>query len=364
MTHDGEYRPIDAPPATDAAFVYAAYGGVLEAYGVDDGALRWYANLPAPLVVAPIVASEIPGVAVAAGSTWLWFDRAGRLVGRAEAPDSPIAATAVPGGIVQISPAGVTLLRAGEPGWSVELEGARTVIAGPADSSLSAALFVSAGDRVVCLGLEDGSTRWQEDDLVDVVARAAVTSRSVFVTSGKRLIALNPANGRPRWRANLIGVDIVGAPAVVDETVWIAGLDAVLHGYETGNGSELYQLSLAARTYVDLAAAAPWVVVGPHYGPWTLVRAPGRGAGTGNSPAPPSYSIEAETEIRVPPATGAAGIALVDRNGAITFLATEDLDVPSVDDEADDQETGDEGAASLSSTRTPPAARGWRNAIR
>ncbi len=77
---------------------------------------------------------------------------------------------------------------------------------------------------------------------------------------------------------------------------------------------------MPSRNYLDLVTFDLWTVLGPRYGPWTAVRGPTDAEG--NRPpqrvsiAPPPTGADLE----LPPASGAAGVAVVNGTNTVVFL--------------------------------------------
>lgn len=322
--NDAEEKPPTPTrsPAVDAHLVYVPYGDVVRAARVEDGSPLWSVHLPGPAVLPPVVVDS--GIAVATARAWMWIDREGRAGGLLPLAVEPVDAASAGELLVFVDGAEVHAVRppGGDAGartvWTTPLPGATGVGLGPTRQQV----VVTAGEQgVAALGLADGAIRWQRADTSVITARAAVGPRRAFVVrADSRIRALSLDDGDVDWTSRAIGVRVSGAPVLVDDIVWVAGLDAALHGYDAGSGSHLFRLGLSGRVYVDLVTWGRWVIASPGYGPWSLVRGPLIAVGPADPGAPRKLDIAAGGDLEIAPGTGPAGVAVVDASGQLRLL--------------------------------------------
>ncbi len=321
---DDEPDPPTQAPALGTGAVFIAYGTQMLARDRDNGALLWQLRLASEIILAPIAIGE--EVLIVTEDRWLWLDALGRTNTALEFDSAPLD-TAIIGRRVYVTDSdGVYALRLSGEGtnarivqvWRRELDGASELTASPPDERL----FVIADDGGVhALGVRDGRLLWSSDGVEASGPRPASIAGTLFVVATDyRVVAIDAGNGKQRWRSKEIGVRVTGAPAVNDDLVWVAGLDAALHGYAIGGGSHRHRVPLAGRTYVDLAVWGRWVLASPQAGPWTLVRGPLRSNGPADPGFPRSVMLAAESDLTLPVGVGPGGVATVETSGMVRLF--------------------------------------------
>ena len=315
--------PLTLRPAVSERHVFLVFGDRLEAWSTEDGTPEWEMVLDSEVSAAPAVTGDRVIVATTgdddgAPAIWSITGDLGSIVDRQtiEAPAKELAA--LQDTVVYADAAGATRLgRTAQ--WRIELEGVITVTA----SESHGLVFVSTADgRLLALDAGDGSERWSYAiDATERLTRPAIGTDLVYVggTDGQ-IVALRVRDGQTAWTQQ-IGIDIVGAPAVAGEYLWVAGLDAALRGLRATNGTKLYTLTTnMSRNYLDMTSFGVWAVVGPRYGPWLAVRGPTRSeqAGPTQVRAPNS-----PLDLELPPASGPAGVAVVNGDGTVMFMRPE-----------------------------------------
>lgn len=313
-------------PALDERHVYVVYGSRLRALAVSDGKLAWELELAEPIVAPPLVIDG--GIALATDSGWLLADREGRPTGSVDLPGPPLDAVRI-GARLLVVGAGVVTgieLPTAEPGtgntarvvWTRSWEPAAALAPGPAGRQV---VVSGAEQGVLALSISDGAVRWQRPEVPSAGVRPGVGPERAFVVgTDTRLRALRLSDGDIAWTSRQVGVRVRGAPAVVDDVVWVAGLDAGLHGYSASGGSHLFRLGLSGRSYLGLVRWGRWVVASPQYGPWALVRGPLQSLGPANPGSPRMLTIASGADLELLPATGPPGVATVDAEGRIRLL--------------------------------------------
>ena len=312
--------PLTLRPAVGENAIYLAQGNRLAAWNVSDGLPRWPAVvLDSEISAAPVALGDQVVVATGGRSprVW-WFGSDSRPIEQApvEAPITEI--SAAPGVLVYIDERGVG--RLGDVQWHTPVEDVQSV-AISVDHGL--AVVTVAPGVLKAFDLGNGSQRWQYD-AGGPITRADVAADRLFVGGGEQgLLALRVANGRLLWKRSL-GTGVEGAPAHAQDLVWVAGLDAQLHAFKAGNGTQMGQLTtdLSSRNYLDIASFEPWVVVGALYGPWLAVRGPTRAERAGRAIGLPVRQPNAvgRPDLKIPAGTGAAGVAVVNGDGSVVFL--------------------------------------------
>ena len=315
-----EARRLTASPALDDEHVYAVYEDLLEAHRAADGSIAWRAYFDSPIAVAPVIVGG--RIAVANATHWIWLlPHNGAVTDRMELWGTPVDAIAIDDELGLADSAGVARLAPGDLRWRRDLVGVSAIESTPDGTRLFA---TAAPASLHALDTADGRLLWESHETLGG-SRIAVTDRWIYgVGTDRRLHSLDIQDGRSRWRTQELGIEVRGAPAILNNIVWVAGLDALLYGFDSSGGSELFKLPLAARNYLDLVGWKDWLVVSPHYGPWTLVRSPRRQPSS-LSPGgvPLNYTIASLGELRLAPAAGAMGVALADSAGQLLLLTPE-----------------------------------------
>lgn len=309
-------------PALDQGFAYLPYGNAVRALRLEDGSVAWTAYLPGPALLPPVTLA--PAIAVATDSAWLWIDADGRARGVSPVEAPPRDAVAAGDLLVYVDGAAVHALRSptDEAGprvvWNTPLPGAAFLRSGPGGRSV----VVTAGDQgVAAVDLVGGAVRWSHQNLEVIAARPAVGPRRTFVVgTDTRIRALSLADGDVDWTSKPIGVRVSSAPAMVDDVVWVAALDAALHGYTADGGSQLFRISLSGRAYIDLVSWNRWIVASPRPGPWSLVRGPLAAVGPANPGSPRKVDVSTGGDIELPPGAGPPGLVVVDTDGTVRLL--------------------------------------------
>jgi len=312
LDEDGIPRVPLFKPAVGADHVFLAYAEYVEAHRATDGSESWQVELEA--TAAPIVAGQELIVATAGAIWWLAVED-GSFLGQRRMSQVPTHAAAAGNAVVFTDGAALYQVDKNSQGWVVEALGTTALVTNPSGDTA----YVSTEHGVLmAIDTASGNERWRYTSTMEVhLSAAAVSTDRVYIAGNDQfLTAIDAQSGSRKWQRHL-GVDAPGAPAVVGNIVYVAPLDSTLHGYNAGNGSHLYNLPLSARTYVDLVGYAPWVIVGPRYGPWLRARAPrvyvSRARLTSDTAARGS-------DLRISPGVGPAGVALVNGDGTVILL--------------------------------------------
>lgn len=316
--------PLTLRPAVGGSNVYLAMEARLAAWSAEDGSTRWAPiDLDSGISAPPAALGQQVVVATRGGSSgaprmW-WFSDTGTLVAQ-ETVDAPVREiSAEPGTVMFIDEQGVGR-RGGGLAWHEPVEDAATIELGP---DLLLAVVTTTDGRVLAFATRDGALRWQYDAGARV-SRVRISDQRVFFGTGAGdVLALSDDDGGVVWRREL-GTAVLGAPALAQDLLWVAGLDARLRAFNAGNGTEMspFNVALSSRNYLDIAAWEPWVIVGATYGPWLAVRAPMRFETTqratqvsvrqANTPGHPDLALAA--------GSGPAGVAVVNWDGTVVFL--------------------------------------------
>lgn len=312
LDEDGIPRIPGFRPAVGADHVFLAYAEHVEARRTSDGSESWQVELAA--VAAPVV-HEQELIVATQGAIWWLAVRDGAFLGQFRMSQTPTLLAAAGDAVVFADGAALYQVDKNSQGWVVEALGATALVANPSGDTA----YVSVENGVLmAIDTASGNERWRYTSTVEAQLSAAAVSPDLVYVAGNDqfLTAINAQSGSRKWQRHL-GVDAHGAPAVVGDVVYVAPLDSMLHCYHANNGSHLYNLSLSARTYVDLVGYYPWVVVGPRYGPWLRARAPqiftARGRLTSDTAA-------RGTDLRISPGVGPAGVAIVNGDGTVILL--------------------------------------------
>ncbi len=316
-------------PTVGANNVYLAIGNQLVAWRVSNGETSWGPFLlesdvgAAPALIGQQVVIATRGNDATGPRVW-WFSNDGSLNSQAPvaAPISEI--SAVPGTVIYIDDRGVGRL-GGSSEWHTALDNATTVELA-AEHGL--ALVTTASGRLLALDVQDGELRWQHD-AESRISRAHVSNDRAYVgTVDGDVIAFEIADGRIDWRRTL-GTSVVGSPGRAEELLWVAGLDARLTAFNSGNGTQMYSVELSSRNYLDIATFGQWAVVGARYGPWLAVRGPTRTEQRQGNPRQPTPPVRVEVQeppatnrpdLTIPAGSGPAGVAVVTSDGTVVFL--------------------------------------------
>lgn len=309
-------------PGLDEVAVYVVYGNRVVAHAVADGELLWELTLDAPVMAAPIAYGG--GIALATADAWVLADRDGRLLGTLAAPAAPDTSVLV--GEVIVSLAAGRLRAIGTPSvggsptllWEKDWEEGRALAAGPAGRQV---VVVGEETGAAAFAVADGARRWHRADLTVAGVQPAIGARRAYVVGhDTRIRALDLSDGDTAWTSKPTGVQVRGAPVMLEGVLWVPGLDAGLHGYDAGGGSHWFRLPLSGRAYLPLVQWGRWVVASPQYGPWMTVRGPLTSSGPGNPGSPRAVSIASGADLDFAPAVGKLGLATVDAQGRIRLL--------------------------------------------
>jgi outer membrane protein assembly factor BamB len=312
LDEDGIPRVPSFRPAVGSDHVFLAYAGHVEARRASDGSESWRAELEA--TAAPVVQGQELIVA-SQGAIWWLAVQDGSFLGQFRMSQTPTFLAAAGGAVVFADGAALYQVDKDSQGWVVEALLATALVTNPSGDTV----YVSTENGVLmAIDTASGTELWRYASTVRArLSAAAVSERLVYVAGNDQfLTAIDAQSGNQKWQRQL-GVDAPGAPAVVGNIVYVAPLDSMLHGYEASNGTHLYNLSISARTYVDLVGYEPWVVVGPRYGPWLRARAPRVFTMRASLS---SDTAAVGSDLRISPGVGLAGVALVNGDGTVTLL--------------------------------------------
>jgi outer membrane protein assembly factor BamB len=265
--------------------------------------------------VAPPVVQEDELIVATEGAIWWLAVEDGSFLAQRRMSQSPTVVAAAGDSVVFIDGAALYQVDKNEQGWVTETVGATALVTNAGGDTA----FVSTDSgALIAIDTATGNERWRyTTEQGGRLSAAAVAEDLIYVAGNDQfLTAIDARSGKKKWQ-RILGVDAHGAPAVVGDIVYVAPLDSMLHGYDARNGSQLYGLSLSARTYVDLVAYDPWVVVGPRYGPWLRARAPRVYVARATLI---SDTVARGSGLRISPAAGPAGVALVNGDGTVILL--------------------------------------------
>jgi outer membrane protein assembly factor BamB len=157
-----------------------------------------------------------------------------------------------------------------------------------------AVYVTTAGGRIVCVWLADGSERWARA-LEGRLSEPALGRDRVLVGSSTNAFwALDPESGANEWHweGHRFGGDVMGA-AVEDDMVYLATLDNVLRALNRGNGNQRWKAVITTRPVLPPRAFFGLVVL---IGPPTVSTFDGK---TGAAIA--TWSAPSEAEFQGPP---------------------------------------------------------------
>ncbi|MFQ5745474.1 MAG: PQQ-binding-like beta-propeller repeat protein, partial [Acidobacteriota bacterium] len=237
---DGSSRLPSVRPAVGATHVFLGYEDQLEALRARDGSLAWRFEAGSPLTVAPVPAGET--VVVGTRDAILWVSAGkGEVTARLPVAAPPVAMMSTATG--QLLYADTTHLQSGDfsgQRWQLQLPQV-TAIAATADGTVAYAS--TAIGALVAVDVGTGAELWRYVTEEDArMTKAAVGRRLVYVAgTDNKLVALAADNGRLKWTRDL-AIDVVSSPVLVEPLVWVAGFDAILHGINSGNGTETFTL--------------------------------------------------------------------------------------------------------------------------
>jgi outer membrane protein assembly factor BamB len=299
-------------PAVGPDHVFLAYPDRIHALRASDGSLSWQVELVA---VAPPVVHHDELIVATAGAIWWLAVEDGSFLAQRRMSQTPTIVAAAGDSVIFIDGAALYQVDKNVQGWVAETVGATALVT---NATGDTAYVSTDNGALIAIDTATGNERWRYTTEGEVrLSAAAVADDLVYVAGNDQfLTAIDARSGKRKWR-RILGVDAHGAPAVVDGIVYVAPLDSMLHGFDARNGSQLYSLSVSSRTYIDLVAYDPWVVVGPRYGPWLRARAPE--VFTARA-ALLSDTVARGSTLRISPGVGPAGVALANGDGTVIFL--------------------------------------------
>lgn len=311
---------LESPPAAEPAFdtetaFVPTRAGALAAVDLDQGKVRWRAELATP--VSPAVGE---GRVFAAGDGVLIALEAATgqklwqvpLPGRVAAPlywDT--------GWLIVSNDAGdLAAFRAddGTFAWRQALGAPLAVAPAPALDRVYLAL---TDGRVVSADLATGEVRWTQGLEGRPRGLLALDDQLIVGTTANVVLSLDLATGRVRWRWR-VGADVVGAGAADDRHIYFVALDNVLRAVSRRNGNLRWTRPLPSRpgsgpALVDEAVLVPFIsneiaAFAPRDGkPLFTIRGIGE--------------LGAHPHLRANPSPTRAQIITINREGTMTGLA-------------------------------------------
>jgi outer membrane protein assembly factor BamB len=333
LDSEGEIEGPTHAAAVGAQFVFVAYPNRIEAFD-HQGLRQWATQLREPLVHAPVALRG--GVALASETGWLWINGRGTASTLLELAVTTLDAIVIQDTIVVVGADRVHRLRQTDTGslvidWTTGLGGAQRVASSPDYTTL----YVASNDgSLTALAAATGSPRWRSTAIEIAPLRPAVGQHIYVIGADGRVYALRLRDGKRAWAGKDIGIRIVGSPVVVDKLVWAPGLDAAAHAFTISGGSHQFRIPGNGRMYLDLAVWRTWVIASPQYGPWLTIEGPRQRIAPSNPGTPVVASIASADDIALPPAVGAAGVALIDNTGTVRFLTPLQGPAPHVENSA------------------------------
>ena len=316
--------PLTIRPTVGASNVYLAFGNELAALRAADGESLWRVPLDSEISAAPLALGGQVVVGTAGDDEGtppriLWIANDSSIAAQRPIEAPPLEIAGVPGTVVYIDGSSVGRL-AGGIEWRLPVETTETI-----ELSLEDGLvFVTAAPgRLLALDERDGTVRWEYVGTAGLTRPVIAEGRVYFGDTEGNVTSLHVADGKVAWQRPL-GIGIVGGPVLTADLVWFAGLGAELRAFKAANGTIQHTAPLSSRTYLDMATYDPWVIVGPHRGPWVTVRGPTRSE-RGRSPALPGRTVQVRlpgqaVDLELAAGSGPAGVALVNGEETLVFL--------------------------------------------
>ena len=130
-----------------------------------------------------------------------------------------------------------------------------------------------------------------------------------IATATGEMVALNATNGAVRWRT-AVATFFVGGATIANDVVFGAGLDGVIHGFDTATGREIWMFQASAGINAPPAIAGDMLVV-PAGGPLLA-------GATRPAPQPEviAFRLGGATQMAATP-VGATAVALFDAGGPL-----------------------------------------------
>jgi len=316
--------PLTIRPTVGANNVYLAFGNELAALRAADGEPLWRIPLDSEISAAPVAlgAQVIVGTAGDDDGTparILWIANDSSIAAQRPIEAAPLEIDGTPGTVVYIDGSSVGRI-AGGIEWRLPVEATETVELSVEDGLV---LVTAAPGRLLALDDRDGTVRWEHVGSARLTRPVIAAGRVYFGDADGIITSLHVANGRVAWQRPL-GIGIVGGPVTTADLVWVAGLGSELRAFKASNGTIQHTTALSSRTYLDMATYDPWIIVGPHRGPWVTVRGPTRSE-RGPSPALPGRTVQvrlpgAAIDLELAAGSGPAGVAVVNGDDTLVFL--------------------------------------------
>lgn len=237
--------PPAAPPGFDQQYAYVPLaGGSLVAIDLDDGAVRWTAEIATSATPATgdgmiFVAGDTFVVAVnqESGQT-LWRAAIGStLSGPLFWNAGWVLTSTTEGDLLALHAADGRVL------WRSPVGAALAVLPSAFDERIYAAL---QNRHVVAVDRETGAVAWSLDLDQEVTGLLAVENQLLLGTRANRLHSVSPDRGRIRW-SQRVGADVIGAPTADESNIYFVAFDNVLRALNRGNGNLRWNRNLPSR---------------------------------------------------------------------------------------------------------------------
>jgi outer membrane protein assembly factor BamB len=318
MDDDHVYIPLeDATTTVDGRTVVVEGSASITALDRDTGVVRW--NTPIATKVPPVVAG---GVLFVAADTEIHAlnavtgDRQWSLPIESSVRTPMILRGNLLVALMQPDELVAFRLDTREIAWRRSVGETGSVLMNADDR----ALYVSAGSRLLCVLLADGSVAW-EQPLQGTLSEPALGRDRVLVGSTtRRFWAFNPRSGKEEWMwaGRIFGGDIIGA-AVEGDLIYVASLDNIVRALNRGNGHQLSKKDIGTPPVLPPRAFFGVVVV--------VGVAPTISTFLGETLTPVStWSAPPEVELQGPPLIDEhlkafrVAIVVIMRDGRVTGL--------------------------------------------
>lgn len=150
----------------------------------------------------------------------------------------------------------------GKERWRTSLEGP-----GPAPTLGDGRLVVATENGLEAYDTANGEHAWTiESSSVGIFdSPPVIADETVYIYGGVSVSAFALADGSLQWRVP-IGLTSNAAPAVVDDTLYVAGDDTYLRSLSTDDGSERWRQKTAAHIDCNVAVSGETVYAGSDSG--------------------------------------------------------------------------------------------------
>lgn len=115
-----------------------------------------------------------------------------------------------------------------------------------------------------CLDAKTGAKRWVFNTNTEITSAANFDGNRVLFGAGDELLYCfdKDKGGKPLWTFQVPGGPVMGSPAIIENTTFVAGCDSVLHVIDITSGKEIKKIDLDGQVGATPALIGDFLYVG------------------------------------------------------------------------------------------------------